>query len=326
MLNRKTIVGIFFLLLCNISLWAQWDVSLNQYWALKGYYNPSIVGENEEIRITGAYQNLWSGIESAPKTTIIMADMPFQLWGKRHGLGVILNTQTIGTKNNSLIAVQYAYRQQIRKGFISIGVQAGIYRLAFDAGNLTLTDDSTKNNTAMIRTNFTDKSAPDFNAGLSWNNRRLFLAISAMHLSEPSFYAQPDSTTTTNEQTTDSIKYHIPRSYNFIASYNIPLFYSLEIQPMIWIQATKAETRIQGTMKAIYKQKYSGGASWVKNNGYVFFAGAIIRDIEAGYAYSLHTQGIGKDSKGSHEIYVRYRLPIDVFNEKTAPHKSIRLL
>ena len=326
MLNRKTIVSILFLLIYNIAAWAQWDVSLNQYWALKGYYNPAIVGENEEIRIAGTYQNLWSGIKSAPKTTIVMADMPFQLLGKHHGAGILMHTEAIGSKNNSLLAAQYAYRQAIGKGFLSAGVQVGIYRLAFDAGNLTLANDSTKNSTSMIRTNFTDKSVPDFNAGLSWSNRKLFLAISAMHLSEPSFYAQPDSTTTTNDQATDSIKYHISRSYNFIALYNIPLFYSFEIQPMIWILATKAETRIQATMKAIYKQKYSGGASWVKNDGYVFFAGAIIRDIEAGYAYSLHTQGIGKDSKGSHEIYVRYRLPIDVFNEKTAPHKSIRLL
>jgi type IX secretion system PorP/SprF family membrane protein len=325
MSNRKAIISLFFLLLCKISVRAQWDVSLNQYWALKGYYNPSVVGENEEIRISGIYHYNWSGIESAPKTSIITADMPFQLWGKRHGIGVILNTQTLGPKSNSILATQYAYRQKMGSGYLSAGIQAGIYRLTFDTGNLTLADDSATNNTAMIRTNFTDQRVFDFNAGLSWTGRHFFAGISAMHLTSPGFYILSDAAPVA-VASSDSIRRHIPRSYNFMASYNISSFYPLDIQPMIWVQGTKAVTQIQVTMKAIYKQKYSGGASWVKNDGYVFFAGAIFRDMEAGYSYSLHTQSIGKDSKGSHEIYVRYRIPIDTFEKKSTPGKSIRLL
>ena len=322
----KTILFTVSLLLCQVSARAQWDVSLNQYWSNKGYYNPSVAGASEGIRISGAYRHRWSGMEGAPKTTIVTADMPFRFAGKQHGVGIVVSTEIMGSNNNSLLAAQYAYRQKVENGYLSAGVQAGIYRLAFDAVNLTLTSDSAANNTAMIRTNFTDKSVIDFNAGLSWKGQYFFVGVSAMHLSEPSFYAQPDSTTTNNEQTTDSIKYHIPRSYNFIASYNIPLFYSLEIQPMIWVQGTNTATQIQATMRAIYKQKYSGGASWVKDDGYVFFAGARILDIEVGYAYSLHTQGIGKQGNGSHEIYIGYRIPIDSFDKKSTVGKSIRIL
>lgn len=111
-----------------------------------------------------------------------------------------------------------------------------------------------------------------------------------------------------------------------MASYNISLFYPLDIQPMIWVQGTNATTQIRATMRAIFRQKYSGGASWVKNDGYVFFAGALIRGVEIGYAYSLHTQGIGKQGNGSHEIYIGYRIPIDAFDKKSTPGKSIRLL
>lgn len=325
MSNTKIILFTLSLLLCNATAWAQWDVSLAQHWSIEGYYNPSVAGATEGIRISGAYQHRWSGIEGSPKTAIVTADTPFRFIGKQHGMGLVVGTEIMGSKNNSLLSAQYAYRQKVGNGYLSAGVQAGIYRLAFDAGNLTLTSDSAANNTAMIRTNFTDKSVIDFNAGLSWNNRRLFLGVSAMHLSSPRFYTQGNSTLVTNVDS-DSIRRHIPRSYNFIASYNIPLFYSLEIQPMIWVQGTNTATQIQATMRAIYKQKYSGGASWVKDDGYVFFAGARIRDIEVGYAYSLHTQGIGKQSNGSHEIYIGYRIPIDSFDKKSTVGKSIRIL
>jgi len=321
----KTILFTLSLLLCKATVWAQWDVSLVQHWSNEGYYNPSVAGASEGIRISGAYQHRWSGIEGSPKTTIVTADMPFRFIGKRHGTGIVVGTEITGSKRNSLLAAQYAYRQKVGNGYLSAGIQTGIYRLEFDAGNLRVANDSATNNTAMIRTNFTDKSVIDFNAGLSWNNRRLFLGVSAMHLSSPRFYTQGNSTLVTNVDS-DSIRRHIPRSYNFIASYNIPLFYSLEIQPMIWVQGTNTATQIQATMRAIYKQKYSGGASWVKDDGYVFFAGARIRDIEVGYAYSLHTQGIGKQSNGSHEIYIGYRIPIESFDKKSTVGKSIRIL
>jgi type IX secretion system PorP/SprF family membrane protein len=197
-------------------------------------------------------------------------------------MGMVVGTEIMCQKTNSLLAAQYAYRQKVGSGYLSAGIQAGIYQLAFDAGNLTLANDSVANNTVMIRTNFTDRSVFDFNAGLSWKGRHFFAGISVMHLTSPWFYAQSDSTPVA-VASPDSIRRHIPRSYNFMASYNISSFYPLYIQPMILFQGTKALTQIQVTMKAIYKQKYSGGASWGKNDGYVFFAGAIFRDMEAGY-------------------------------------------
>lgn len=325
MSNTKTILFTLSLLLCKATVWAQWDVSLVQHWSNEGYYNPSVAGASEGIRISGAYQHRWSGIEGSPKTTIVTADMPFRFIGKRHGTGIVVGTEITGSKRNSLLAAQYAYRQKVGNGYLSAGIQTGIYRLEFDAGNLRLANDSATNNTAMIRTNFTDKSVIDFNAGLSWKGRSFFVGISAMHLTSPWFYIQSDSALVA-EVVSDSIRRHIPRSYNFTASCNISLFYPLDIQPMIWVQDTNAETQIRATMRAIYKQKYSGGASWVKNDGYVFFAGALIGDIEVGYAFSLHTQGIGKQGDGSHEIYIGYRIPIDAFNKKSTPSKSIRLL
>ncbi|WP_298648173.1 type IX secretion system membrane protein PorP/SprF, partial [uncultured Proteiniphilum sp.] len=85
-------------------------------------------------------------------------------------------------------------------------------------------------------------------------------------------------------------------------------------------------TQVQATLRLEYNKRFSGGASWRLDDGYVLFAGATIRDVELGYAYGLHTTGSGKNSRGSHELYLRYDFPLDYFKPKRQPHKSIRLL
>lgn len=324
-LSRKLIFITTAFLFCVSLLRAQWNPAFSHYWVLKGYENPSFAGENEEIRVAVAYRSQWTGVQGSPNMAIMTADMPFEFTGQRHGVGVALFSENIGQARNNLLAGQYAFRKKIGNGSFGIGFQAGIHQLNFDAGSIHLTTDSARNNTRMIRADMIEQKIVDLNTGISWSGKNFYAGASVLHLTEPGFYAKRDSTIISDVHT-DSTRTHIPRSYNFTAACNIPLFYPLEIQPIIRIQSDLSVIQVQTTLRLVYDKKFSGGASWVKDDGYVFFAGAVIQGVEAGYAYSLHTSGIGKESKGSHEVFVRYNFPIDVFNGRKPLHKSIRLL
>lgn len=312
-------------LLCLSSMQAQWDASFASHWAAREYYNPSFAGETARIRTFAAYRHSWTGIKNAPSDVVATVDMPFEFLARRHGAGIVLHTQRLEQLQNTFLAGQYAFRKNTKHGSFAAGIQAGIHRLGYDAGNITLVSDAEESPKRVRANTVSEKNVFDVNAGISWCGKHFHLGISALHLSQPRFYVQPDNVSDSNIRS-DSLRSRIRRTYNFQAAYNIALFKPLEIQPMIWALTDLSSTHMQATLRLVYDKVYSGGASWIANGGYVFFAAAAIQGVEAGYAYTRYTSGIGKNSNGSHEVYLRYIFPFEFFAPRRQPHKSIRLL
>ena len=321
--------------LCIVPLLhAQWEIPIGQYWDIKSYYNPSFAGETNYIRTTMLYSNKWTGIENAPVRIILTADMPIEILNQRHGIGVLVLTENIGELRNPNLAAQYSFIQPIGNGTLNIGLQAGVYDLNYDAGALILTTDSLQKNNKKIMANPTKKQLADFSAGLSWSSKNFYSGLSIMHINQPHFYSIPrleeikNETAIPNENSVleDSFKTNIPRTYFLTAQYNISLFNSLKIEPMISVMSNKIQTYFQATLRLEHGNKYSGGFSYISDYGYTFFAGATIRGAQLGYSYTRHNIGIGKESSGSHEILLKYDFPLDYFKPKSQPHKSIRLL
>lgn len=322
--KRRFSFVIFLLLFSLPHIQAQWENPPGHYWTVRGYYNPSFAGETDAIRTSALYRYQWKGVENAPRQIFLMADMPFEFLGIRHGAGFVSHTETVGKLRNSLLAAQYSFKKEIGKGFLNIGLQAGIYDLDFDAGSKRIAGDTLTNIRGTLKVNQTDKQVVDLNVGISWTGKNVFAGFSAMHITQPRFFAQNDSLLT--DQQSDSGRAAIPRYYNLSVGYNISLFHSLEIQPMIWVQTDFGDAQAVATLRLEYNKMFSGGASWKMDDGYLFFAGTVIRGVTVGYAYGLHTAGPGQNSKGSHEFCLRYNFPLDYFKPKRQPHKSIRLL
>lgn len=324
-MEKRRILFLIALLLLAIQLQAQWEAAFSQFWTVRNYYNPSFAGGTDKIQVSGLYKYQWIGIENAPKHIFLSADMPVEFFGMRHGIGILTYNNSIGNERNSLFAAQYTFKHKIGKGMLSFGIQVGMYELNFDAASIHLTADSTKNNKKTIRSNPVDKKTFNLNAGILWMTKNLYISAAAMNINRPSFYSMPISNVSTNVAN-DSTFSKISLSYNFMAGCNITLFHPLEIQPMFFAQTGLSDTHLQTVLRVVYNKKYSAGASWNGNNGYSFFAGVNIGDMEIGYAYDLHISGIGKESGGNHEISVRYCFPIDLFKKEPMPYKSIRLL
>ena len=312
------------LLLCFVlPMQAQWDTPFSHYWAVKGFYNPAFAGVTEQIRSAAAYQYEWAGVENAPQKVVFTADLPIEFLRRRHGTGIVVYGEQVGSLRNTLLAGQYSHRWDMGHGALQIGLQAGIYNLQFDAGSRKIISGEGYGK-PLLQVNSADKQLPDLHAGIAWSGRQGFAGLSMLHITQPRFYVSSDSVTT--DLQSDSARTSIPRSINFMAGYNIVLFYPLAIQPMVWLQSDFSERVAQATLRLEYDKRFSGGFSWSPGNGYVVFGGATFQGLEMGYAYNKHTSGPGSISKGSHELYVRYDFPLDYFKPKLPPQKSIRLL
>ena len=313
------------MLCCMIQMQAQWDAPFTQQWSVKSYYNPAFNGETEQIITSSLYRYQWAGIENAPRKVILTAGMPVEFLHRRHGAGLIAYSENVGELRNTLLAAQYSYIIKTGVGFLHIGFQAGLSDINYDAGNIVIVTDPLQAGQGSVRVNPADRQVPDLNAGISWRGRKVYAGLSAMHINQPAFYAFSDSVTSIDLQT-DSLRSVIPRSYYFMAGYNIKLIHPFEIEPMVWVQHNRYETLLQATLRMVYGKRFSGGLSWRADDGYGFFAGVNLHGVEMGYAYDLHKTGMGRVSNGSHELYLRYLIPADYLKPKRQPQKSIRLL
>lgn len=311
------------LLSCILPMQAQWDVPFSHYWAVRCFYNPAFAGSTEQIRTAAAYRYEWAGVENAPQKVAFTADLPVEFLHRRQGAGIVVYSEQTGSLRNRLLAGQYSYRWEMPNGALQLGVQAGIYSLQFDAGSRESISGEGYGK-PLLRVNPVDKQLPDLHAGIAWSGAKEFIGLSVLHITKPQFYAFSDSVTT--DLRSDSARTSIPRSINFMAGYNIALFYPLAIQPMLWVQSDFSKTVVQTTLRLEYDKRYSGGFSWSPGDGYVIFGGATFQGLEMGYAYNKHTNGPGSIGKGSHEFYLRYDFPLDYFKPKLPPQKSIRLL
>lgn len=295
----------------SLDLKAQWDAQVSQYWKVKTFFNPAFGAEKDSIQATLLHRQQWVGVDNAPKTFIVSADMPVNFMGRKHGVGILAMSESIGLFKNTSIGAQYVYKKRWKKNILNVGVQLGFTSIGFDASQI---DKAGQEDIEDIGA--TDQTKVfDGNIGIAWVAPKYYIGISSTHITQPNFDIGDDITT------------YIARAYYFTAGYNMRLGKSsYELQPSVLIKADNTVVQYDATARLVYKKMFNGGVSWRKDDGWVFLLGINIFGIDAGYAYDLSTSAITVKSKGSHEFFVRYAMPIKLSKSGQTSHKSIRIL
>lgn len=295
----------------SLDLKAQWDAQVSQYWKVKTFFNPAFGAEKDSIQATLLHRQQWVGVDNAPKTFIVSADMPVNFMGRKHGVGILAMSESIGLFKNTSIGAQYVYKKRLKKNILNVGVQLGFTSIGFDASQI---DKAGQEDIEDIGA--TDQTKVfDGNIGIAWVAPKYYIGISSTHITQPNFDIGDDITT------------YIARAYYFTAGYNMRLGKSsYELQPSVLIKADNTVVQYDATARLVYKRMFNGGVSWRKDDGWVFLLGINIFGIDAGYAYDLSTSEITVKSKGSHEFFVRYAMPIKLSKSGQTSHKSIRIL
>ena len=180
MFGRKiTLLGVLLTLLTKVS--AQQDVSFAHYWAMEPSFNPAAIGKTSLINVTGAYAMSLAGFENSPKTMFVAGDMPFYFMNGYHGVGLQLMSDDIGLFKHQRLTAQYAYKQPLFGGTLSIGLQAGLLSEKFKGSELDLRDDSDP----ALQTADVTGTALDLAAGLYYQHRDWYAGLSVLHALEP---------------------------------------------------------------------------------------------------------------------------------------------
>ncbi|MDR0824782.1 MAG: type IX secretion system membrane protein PorP/SprF [Prevotella sp.] len=294
------------------AVYAQWDTQISQYWRMKNFYNPSFIGENNAIEASLLHRRQWVGIENAPVTSLISLNMPVNFLGKEHGVGALVVNDKLGLFSNTAMMAQYTYKLKLRKDrYLNIGLQAGLMNINFDASGIKIPDDQKED--VELPAVAGDKKF-DTGLGISWITPNYYIGVSATHLLEPRFDIDEEHSS------------YVARIYYAVGGYNIKLNNPLiELQPSVLFKSDAVTYQVDVTAKIEYNKMFNGGISWRKDDGFVFLLGVRIKSIDAGYSYDLSTSAISKVSNGSHELFIRYSMPVEKKKERHSG-KSIRIL
>lgn len=302
------------LICCVPAAYAQWDAQISQYWVVKPYYNPAFAGATSNLEVTGLHRQQWIGITNAPKTTIISGNMPMKFLGRTHGVGVLVMTESIGLFKNTSFNGQYVYKKKFGKNMLNGGVQLGLFNINFDASKIHIPPGQ-EGEIEKPTSSGEKSSAFDASIGLSWIAPNYYAGISIAHPLEPTFDID------------DTHSSYIAKTYYLTGGYNIQLRNPLyELQPSFLVKSDGVLTQYDVTARMVYNKMFNGGLSWRKDDGFVFLLGITIKGFDAGYAYDLSTSAISKASSGSHELFLRYSMPINLTKGKKNGHKSVRIL
>jgi type IX secretion system PorP/SprF family membrane protein len=305
---------ILFLCIANAVL-AQYDAQFSQYFMAMGYYNPAYAGVNGDLNLFGIHRQQWVGIDGAPKSFFVTADMPLRFGETEHGVGAVVFTESIGLFQNTHIAGQYAYKHKLFGGILSIGLQFGIVNQSFDGEEVYYPSQSTTETDPAIPTTLVEAMAIDINAGMYYTRKNFYFGLGAMHLTEPELMLE------------ENVYTYIAGSYNLVSGYNIQLKNPLyELQPSVFLKTDTRSFQADITGRLTYNKMFNGGLSWRVNESIVFLLGANLGNVQVGYAYDFPTTPILKGSHGSHELMIRYKLKLKKTKTGKYKHKSVRIL
>ena len=98
-----------------VRLRAQDDTQLSQYWAMPSYYNAGAAGIYEKLNLRAATRQQWVGMPGAPKSFLVLADMPLRFLKADHGIGLQLSNDSYGRFKTTAIGKQYGYKGKFRR-------------------------------------------------------------------------------------------------------------------------------------------------------------------------------------------------------------------
>jgi len=292
---------------------AQQEPSFAHYWALEPSFNPAAAGKLPLINVTGAYAMSLIGFENNPKTLNAAADMQLRLFGRAHGVGVQLMSDQLGLFTHQRLALQYAYKQSLLGGTLSIGVQVGMLSEKFRGSEVVteIADDP-----AFTKTDV-NGNALDLAVGLYYMHRRWYAGLSMTHATAPSV------------DLGDRSILEVSRTYYLTGGYNIQLRNPfLSIHPSVLAHTDGTAYRVNLTARLKYtheKKMFYGGVAYSPTNSVTAMIGGNFHGVSLGYSYEIYTKAL-RIGNGSHELFVGYQTKLNFEKKGRNRHQSVRIL
>jgi len=273
--------------------------------------NPGNYGMEGQICANIISHDQWIGWDNAPKTRTLSLDMPLDLFGFGHGIGLFLESDILGFENNFTAKAGYSFHPNLPVGSLGIGFNAGIYNKSFEEGGWSFPDIDESD----IFSNIKRKMILDVDLGIFYTLNNLSVGAAVKHLNRGKL------------EFSETGDYQLKNHFVFNAGYRIPLSNDLiDLTPSVLVKTDITTTQYDFNLHLLYNKKFWGGVTYRNNDAIVFFAGGkIYNSIKLGLAYDLTISRIQTVSNGTFEVYVGYSFEL-IKIDKEKKYSRVRFL
>ena len=282
--------------LAGQAVYGQQQAMFTQYMFNGLAINPAYAGSQESLSLTALARQQWTGLEGSPSTQTFSAHSPIK--NERIALGALFVNDKIGLVRQTGFQACYAYRIQMRKGTVSLGLQGGFtdYRSEFSTLFVRNPNDPNFND------NDVNQFLPNVGTGAYYYNDRWYVGFSVPQLMS-NYYTRE------NGGKLFSTVLQV-RHYFLTAGYVLDINPSLKLKPSVLLKAVEgAPLALDLNANLLLKKVVWLGLSYRSFQSLGTLLELQLTDqFRFGYAYdfALSSQQKGLNY-GSHELMLNYR-------------------
>lgn len=298
----KKIIKVLSFLLIPIGAFAQLAPVTSQYILNPLIINPAFAGNRGALNISAFFRRQWVGIPGAPETTSFIADAP--MFDNKIGLGFSLINDRVGVTKETQLVTNYAYKLNLGKGTLSLGLGAGLTTTNTAWSDLIVLDPGDE--AYLVDTRIF--VIPNFSFGAYYSYDRHFAGFSIPRFLSYNFSSDKNKYTVQIDPT--------QYSYMLMYGYIFDLSDKVNFIPSTLISFSP-DRNVLIDLNAYFtlNDRFWIGGSYKNGRSFAgLFQVQINNQIRVAYSYDFDTGKLGTYSNGSHEIMLRYefRYKVDV--------------
>ncbi len=295
---RLTIAYTFFLLLLAFSGHAQQQAMFTQYMFNGLALNPAYAGSHGSISASAIARIQWVGIDGAPRTQTFSAHSPIP--GRNMAVGLVVSHDQLGVSSNNMLFGSYAYRIEMEKSTLSMGMQVGISNMEVDYGSLGLDDPNLQ---ASIR-----GTKPNVGMGLYYYSDEFFVGFSM-----PVMFSTELAGTINDVNGVYDIRTEQLSHMFMTAGYLFYLSPLMKLKPSFLMKSVAgAPIEFDINANLILDDKVWVGLSYRSMDSMDFLLEFQVNpQFRFGYAYDYSLSDLNRVNSGSHEFMINYRFVIE---------------
>jgi len=299
MKNKKYLLALFLLLATSpLKMMAQQLPLYSQYMFNTLEINPAYAGFRQAMQFTSVFRKQFNGIKGSPQTSMLSGDMP--IGETRLGVGLKIVDDRLSVTQNLGAQLAMSYRIEGDNSKLAFGLQLGALNYKTDFSQLNITNAGDP-----VFAQNLNALAANFGTGIFYNTDKFYAGLSSPNLVR----AHLRKTDVALSEYTVKQNLHI----YFNSGYLITINDNFVLKPSFLLRGVQGlPFNYDLNANLFFREIISGGLSYRSKSALVGLLDfRLVPTLRLGYAYDYNLTRLNNFSRATHEIVLRFHIPIE---------------